>query len=539
MQDTLKKRMLGRAGKPWMRLLAGGMTLAAATLMAAPMAAQAQSTGSGAKDTSTDKPRRVVVIFKNGNKVEGELLSEGDATIRMRVTVGTMKAETDYNRADILEIKDVEAAAAADEKAKPAAPAAGSAAAPAASSPAAAPTAGASTGNDLSGLAEDDASSWGDQKWRITTRAVPSEPNGPKVYVIQMRGEFGRDVAATPMKEVLRDIKKYQPEYLVLFYDHDFAYFGEEMADFDNDLQSFNTLERARELAAVLVDDIRRDSEFQVKPKLVSWVRKAMGGAAFLPFIAREIYYTSDGMHGGIGYTEHMFDGRGDERAREKQISLRMARAEGLVEMGGHEKLILRAMARTDFVLSYKLENGKPVFLPNKYPENADEILLTDDGKETRSDTMGDVIRGLGNDSLTVKADLALRLGLSSGTADSLDDLMDRMGVSRNYVVIKGRGNQILREWSKQVGDAERQLNRLAERFVEVRVRAPGDYAARTRARGERKQILLQMKAIMDKYMESLNPRRLEGRTRQLLGSIEPLLQNIAAEQLADKPERR
>jgi hypothetical protein len=234
-----------------------------------------------------------------------------------------------------------------------------------------------------------------------------------------------------------------------------------------------------------------------------------------------------------------MFDGRGDERAREKQISLRMARAEGLVEMGGHEKLILRAMARTDFVLSYKMENGKPVFLPNKYPENADEILLTDDGKESRADTMGDVIRGLGNDSLTLRADLALRLGLSSGTADSLDDLMDRMGVSRNYVVVKGRGNQILREWSKQVGDAERQLNRLAERFAEVRVRAPGDYAARTRARGERKQILLQMKAIMDKYMESLNPRRLEGRTRQLLGSIEPLLQNIAAEQLADKPERR
>lgn len=532
MHDTLKKRMPGRAGTPWMRLLAGGMTLAAATLMAAPMAALAQGTGAGAKDTSTDKPRRVVVIFKSGNKVEGELLSEGDATIRMRVTVGTMKAETDYNRSDILEIKDVEAAAATEQKAKPAGPGAGSAAAPA-------PAAGVSTGTDLSGLAEDDSQAWGDQKWRISTRAVPSEPNGPKVYVIRMSGEFGRDVAATPMKEVLRDIKKYQPEYLVLFYDHEFAYFGEQMADFDNDLQSFNTLERARELAAVLVDDIRRDPEFQVKPKLVSWVRKAMGGAAFLPFIAKEIYYTSDGMHGGIGYTEHMFDGRGDERAREKQISLRMARAEGLVEMGGHEKLILRAMARTDFVLSYKMENGKPVFLPNKYPENADEILLTDDGKESRSDTMGDVIRGLGNDSLTVKADLALRLGLSSGTADSLDDLMDRMGVSRNYVVIKGRGNQILREWGKQVGDAERQLNRLAERFVEVRVRAPGDYAARTRARGERKQILLQMKAIMDKYMESLNPRRLEGRTRQLLGSIEPLLQNIAAEQLADKPERR
>lgn len=535
MQDTLTKRMFGRAGKPWARLLASGMTLAAATLMAAPMAAHAQNTGSGAKDTSTDKPRRVVVIFKSGSKVEGELLSEGDATIRMRVAVGSMKAETDYNRADILEIKDVEAAAASEEAAKPA-PAAGSGttdAAPAGNGDA--PTSGTS----LRGLEEEEALSWGDQRWRISSRAVASESNGTKVYVLPLTGEFGRDVAATPMREVLRDIKKYQPEYLVLFYNHEFSFYGDKFSDYGFDLGAFDQLERARELAAVLIDDIRNDAEFKVKPKLVSWVRKAMGGAAFLPFISKEIYYTSDALHGGIGYTEHMFDGRGDERSREKQISLRLARGESLVELGGHDKLILKAMARTDFVLSYKIENGQPVFIPHKYPESADEILLTDDGKEGNVDTMGDVVRGIGNDSLTVKADLALRLGLSSGTADSLDDLMDRMGVQRNYVIIRGRGNQTLREWGSQVTNAETQLVRLGERFVEVRVRAPGDYAARTRARGERKTILNQMQAIYTKYGDSINPYRLGARAWQILANAEALLQNINAEQLADKPERR
>ena len=82
-------------------------------------------------------------------------------------------------------------------------------------------------------------------------------------------------------------------------------------------------------------------------------------------------------------------------------------------------------------------------------------------------------MRGLGNDTLTLTADLAYRIGLTKGTAETLDDLMDRMGLPRNYVVVRGRGNQILREWSKQIGDAESQINRLIRQYNDVRLKPP------------------------------------------------------------------
>lgn len=501
----------------------------------------AQSTPPASKADASAKPRRVIVIFKNGNQLEGELLSESDASIRLRVVVAGIKAETDYNRSEIKEIKDVKTA----EEPKPAAPttAPESDAAPApapdapavpAVDPSAPPVAG-----DLSGLEDEAAINFGDQSWRVTTRAAPSEPNGRKVYILNMNGEFGRDVSYTPMKEVLRDMKKYQPDVVVCFFNHTFGRFGQNREDVEVDLGSFDQLGQASQIAALLIDEIRDDPGFKTKPRMVAWIRKAMGGAAFLPFIFKEVYFTPDGLHGGIGELEHIFDGRGDERAREKQYSLRQARGEGLAIMGGHDPLIMRAMARTDFILSYKVENGQVVFLPGKTNEAADEILLTDDGKDSRADSVGDWLRGLGNDTLTLKPDVAFRLGFSKGTAERLDDLMYQLGEARNYVVVRGRGNAILREWSKQVGDAETQFSTLFRKFGDVRVKAPGDYAARTRARGEQKQILLKIKALLEKYKEAINPRRIRGAPEQWTTEIDSIIQRIEAQQLADRPERR
>jgi hypothetical protein len=324
----------------------------------------------------------------------------------------------------------------------------------------------------------------------------------------------------------------------VYFYDHAFTHYGEEQYDFQNYMGSFDQLETARSIATLMFDEIRNDPSLTKKPRIVSWISKAMGGAAFLPFIASEIYFTPGGLHGGIGDIEHIFDGVGDERTREKQYSLRQARGEGLVEMGGYDKYIMRAMARTDFVMSYKVVDGQVVLIPDKMPESPDEILLTDDGKETRADAFADVIRGRGNDTLVLTDELAFRLGVSRGTAATLDDLMDQMNLARNYIVIKGKGNQILRGWSKQISDAENQIIRLGRQFREVRVREPGDYTARTRARGEQKQILLRMKAIYERFGESLNPRRVGGK-ENTLQQIEAALQDLEAAQLADKPERR
>lgn len=491
-----------------------------------------------ADDAKTGK--KVILIFRNGNRVEATLLSETDSSVHVRVTVAGITSETDYRKSDILKIEDVKPDkddAPKTDSPKP------DATKPDAKKPDASKPDDTKPDDtktdaapDLSGLVEEAGLSWGDQSWRITSRAVPSEANGPKVYMIYMGGEFGRDESFTPMKEVVQDVKKYQPDILVLFFNNDFTHYGEEKEDFEADRSAFDQLEQAREMATLFVDGINNDSSWAKKPRIVSWIRKAMGGAAFLPFIAKEMYYTPDAIHGGIGRIEHIFDGVGDERARQKQYSLRQARGEGLCELGGHEKLIMRAMARTDFVLSYRMKDGKPEFLPGEYPKSPDEILLTDDGKDDRRDIGQDVLRGRGNDTLTLDADTALRLQLSSGTAETLDDLMDRMGVSRNYVLVKGKGAQILRDWSRQIGQAEANILRLSGQLREVRVREPNNYQNRTRARGEQKHILLHMRSIYSRYAEALNPARVGG-AQNSINQIDELLQNIEAAQLADKPD--
>jgi hypothetical protein len=258
-----------------------------------------------------------------------------------------------------------------------------------------------------------------------------------------------------------------------------------------------------------------------------------------MPFTAKEMYYTSDALHGGIGYLEKLMDGIGDERTREKQYSLLMARAEGLLVEGGHNPLIMRAMCRTDFVCSVRFENGVPVLLPNVYPSSPDEILLTDDGKDDRKDTAADMVRHRGNDVLTLDAEMAFRLEVSRGTADTLDDLMDRMGLPRNYIVIRGRSAQIFRDWSRAVTNAEDQFARMWRQFDDVRVRPPGDYSARTRARGERKQILNKIKALLQRYQEAINPREIRGAPDDWINQIDMMIQTIDAQQLADRPERR
>lgn len=502
-------------------------------------ASPALAQGTPAKDAAKTG-KKVILIFRNGNKVDAVLLSETDSSVHVRVTVANITSETDYRKADILKIEEVPADKTESPKTDAPKTDAPKTDAPKTDAPKtdAPKTDTTSSAADLSGLMDEQALNWGDQSWRVTSRAVPSEANGPTVYMIYMGGEFGRDQSFTPMKEVMKDVKKYQPDVLVLFFNNEFTHYGEEKEDYEPDLGAFDQLEQAREMATLFIDDINNDSEWVKKPRLVSWIRKAMGGAAFLPFIAREMYYTPDAIHGGIGYIEHIFDGTGDERAREKQYSLRQARGEGLCELGGHEKLIMRAMARTDYVLSYRMKDGKPEFIPNEYPKSPDEILLTDDGKEDRRDGLQDRLRGRGNDTLTLDADTALRLQLSNGTAETLDDLMDRMGMPRNYVLIKGKGAQILREWSRQIGEAETQIIRLFRQLREVRLREPGDYQARTRFRGERKQILLRLKSIFERYAEALNPARVGG-AAGTIQQIEVELQNIEAQQLADKPERR
>lgn len=445
----------------------------AAALSFAATLAPAQNSAAPKKDAKTAAPEPAkkfdVLIFKSGRTVEGLILDETAGTVKIKiVSKGGLSVETSYDKSEILEIQRGKGSAInADGQADPAKP-----------------------------EEKDDA------KPQAKTGA------GPTVYVVNLTGELGRDVAVTSLRDVMNDVKKHQPELLIFKVDMDFKYRGEEIPDFANGAAgaAFNQLETVRELQTMLTDEIRDDPEWSTKPRLVMWVRKALGGAAFFPFIAPEIYFTSDGRHGGMGYLEKIFDGVGDKVAQEKQYSLRLVRAEGLAIKGGHEPKLLRAMARADYVLSVDFVGGKPVF----HEDTSGEMLLTDDAKDEHKDTIQDLVRFRGNDVLTLDAPLAERLGLSLGTVDTIEDLLTRLGVDKGHTLIDGRADDIIKNWGRAVSDAHVEFRRLWREYQRVPT-GGGNYDERQRNRGRQVSILNDMLGLLNRFGDALNPRELNG----------------------------
>ncbi len=479
--------MFLKAAAVGMLALGMGLPMAAAQSGAPKTADKA---GEEAKVASKD-----VIIFKNGNRVECEIVEETDTTVKVKVSIAGMSAETVYQKSEILAIQKGAGA-----------PLDGSA--PATTKPT-------------------------DVRKPAAKQDTKHEEGAPKVYVIRMNGEFGRNVCATSMIRVMDDVKSHQPDVLVLEFDHPFEEFDQRgRPKFLYDPGSFDQLETARQISVLITDRVRDDVEWTKKPRLVGYIKKALGPAAFLPFICPELYFAPGAMHGGVGGLDHMLDGVGDKVAQEKQYSLRQKRAEGLAEKGGHDPRIIRAMARIDYVLSYRMVGGKAEFL-ERLPESADEFLLTDDGEGERRDGLDALIRYQGDDVLTLTSVVAERIGFSKGTATDIRELMYRLGFTRDYVEVKGRGNDILKSWGEEVDRAESNLRRLAQQFGNVEVRAPGEYRERTAARTQQKNLLREIRGIFNRYRESLDPRRIPQIDLQ---TIDIMIDRIEQAQRLDGP---
>lgn len=456
--------------------------------------------------------QQVRITLKTGQVIEGTLVEESDAFVKVQVkrAIGTV-TET-FMRTEIDKLEKLDGASAPSAPSttqpatKPSTPAPGTPAAPA-----------------------------------KPTEAV--DPGATKVYVINFKGEFGHDISATPMKAVLAEAKKMKADVIVIKIDCDFKYMGQARQEYNpaDAGAAYNQLETVRQLGTLITDEIRDDADWKVntptgKPRLVAWVKKALGGVAFMPFLAPEIYYTSDGRHGGIGYLETIFGSTGDEVVRQKQYSLRLARAEGLAIKGGHEEKLIKAMSYAYYVLSVSFVGGKPEY----HEDMTGDELLTDDANEDagRRDTLEQIIRFQGNDVLTLDAKMAYRLGLSKGTVDTLEDLAFELGISRNYAVLSGKSDKIFATWAGDVSDAEQEFAKLWRDFgrVEVQGNTPEE---RNRGRGQQIRILEQIKKLLERYGEAINPRAIRGAPEQWEVRINQIIEEIKQQIRLDKPQKR
>ncbi|MCC6229557.1 MAG: hypothetical protein IT432_10055 [Phycisphaerales bacterium] len=424
------------------------------------------------------------LIFKDGKVVTGKILKEDATTIKFKGSVGGIEFEADYKKDDILEIKRAKVDPKG-EKPKPA-----------------------------------DTKPADDKSKAPAAKEEPVAPSegGVKYYTMELSGHFGWDISQTPIRDCMKEAVKGGADYVIVIMNNDWSQGPKELSeDRKPEDAAFDELFRAEDMDDIFSTDLR---SYDKPPKVVFWVKRAMGGGAFLPLVCPTMYFSSDGKLGGIGNLTKLFGGTGDEVVRQKQYSLRLKHAEGIANTGGYSIQLLRAMAIPEFVLTVAYPNGDPV-LYERMPEGPGEFLLTDDGMEANSDTAKALEAGEGNDVLTLTAKLAQDLRVSKGTVDDIDQLKFELGISRSGVEVKSRAKQIMEGWSKGLEQAMRDLRRL--RGEANAIQLGGDFTQRTRARGQKKQILQKMQGILKKYGEVFGEERRLGMDSDLQREIDLL----------------
>ena len=429
----------------------------AAMLVVAATAARAQADPPSAGDAVQTED---VLLFRTGKLVHGQIIKETDTTVRIMVKIGTMPAvETEYAKEDILKIMHDQPIEAPKPK------------------------------------ASDEASG------PVMAGETDIDPGAARVYVIELTGVFGADISQTPIRKAVADAKKNHADYIVVVMDNDWSQAlrgGLKEKELADDTAAFDQLWRAEDMDTVFTDEI--PSEWSKPPKIVFWVKQAMGGAAFLPLVCRDVYFHPEARMGGIGNLSVMFGSMGDEVVRQKQYSLRMGHAEGMALTGGYDPRIVKAMARPEYQLWVRFVGDKPVFIERQEDVQPNDVLLTDDGKGANADTIQALARFAGNDVLTLDAAWAYKLGISKGTVATLDDLMYELGIERNYTRVDKKSASITENWTRDLARARKTLRKLwYEEYAEIQV-SGATSRDRNKQRARQINVIKKMQVLLKKY---------------------------------------
>lgn len=417
------------------------------------------------------------ILLSNGNTVKIEIVSETDAQVEAKVYFGQMSAPRTFQRSEIIALTPL----------------------------------------DASSAPADDAAT---RPVEIASNSDALPADALKTFVIELDGNFGWDITYTPVKKAMEAAREADADVVVVKFNNNWRAINEDFTNerFDDEGQ-FDEFSTAEKIEPVFTSELQAD--WPKQPRVVFWVERAMSGMAFLPLLKNDVYFTSDGRMGGVGNLDTMFGSTGDEVVRDKQESLRRARAEGWTITGGHDPAILRAMTSESIELWYKVEFGQPVFfetITGEVPEGPGWTQLTDDGQGENEDTDRQIVRGEANDTLTLDSDIAQNIGFSRGTVDTLDDLFFMLGIEDRAVVIgdaDGSGlsdaaERALDGWSDGLIRAWRKVRRLEQDIADIRPpqirNDPGGQRARNAVRAQQKRLIENAIRLLTQYAEVLDP---------------------------------
>lgn len=480
------------------RRIGAAFVLASATISGVALSTPTTVAAALALDESED-----VLVLKDTNiEIKGTIVEESDSKIKIKGKLHGIAFEREYDKSEIISIRRATKKADATDPVKPA------------------PAPGATPAADPS---------------KDAPKTTESEANKVKYYHLKLEGQFGVDVTQTPIRRAIKDAQNSNVDLIIVELNCPLHMPGAENIPEDLIVGAFDQIFRAEFITPIFVEEIPR--QWTKKPRVIFWVKEAMGGAALMPFICPEIYMSSEARIGGIGYLTEMIK-RGDKVVQQKQYSLRLGHAQGWLISGGHDFRLINAMTVRDYVLSYKPTGDGPIYLERMPDALQGEILLTDDGLEGNLDTTQDRVRGIGNDVLTISAKLGKELRISKGTADTLNDLLFQLGIDRTGLQVKGRSDSIMTGWSREVADAKKRLRNLIAEYSTATVRPPGGYEERKALRGAQISRLEQMKSILKQYDEALDQYWLYQNGIPPEVNIQKAIDTLKMDQMQDKPDR-
>ncbi|MBL8746032.1 MAG: hypothetical protein JNK58_06715 [Phycisphaerae bacterium] len=476
------QRMMGLARGLTAPVLASLIVVAAASLCSPVSASDESKPASKSVAPTNAAPDRVVL--RSGKVVDGLILEETETQITMTVVVAGISAKTTYPKSDILEIKRGNNVKPADDAAVKAAET---------TTPAA---------------LEKPA----DTKPATDTLAKDDDPDLTRLYLVKLEGRFGSDIAKTTLANLFSEADKELGDAVP----GAGTMQGKTVVDpskrdrniivlkLDTGSEGRSDLFKAEDIVPVVKEQIVDRGR-----RVVFWIQRATGWAAVFPFVSPDIYFTPDGRLGGVSDLDE-FD-IGDHLVNEKQISLRIGHAEGFLIKGGYGEHIpaLHAMLRKQEWLYVKFEGGKPIYLERELEESDGDgwTLLSDDGAGDNKDESA----LSGNDLFLLEPDWAEKLGISDGTAATIDDLAFRLGVHRHYKTIeKNKAQKAVDAWKSGIADAIKDINpqqteqrRLGRLWREINeLPAGSDFDERKKSRGKKITLLRQIRSIISKYAE-------------------------------------
>jgi CheY-like chemotaxis protein len=443
----------------------GAAALALSMVIGGLVAVSMPSTARAGQTTPEQVPeqvrvgQQVVIVLRGGGTVTGELVEETATEYRVRVR--TMLSET------VRTISKAEVSAISR-------------------APDAQPAAGTTIGGQPAG-----------------TQARTRDPSKKLVFVIPFTGALGHDVTPRPLRRALQEAKRAEADIIIFDMNMAFVMQGREVEDLfvnhEGTSSAYALLDTARELDTVMTDEIRDDPTWVKKPQTVVWVRRALGPPAFLVLPFRDIFFHPNARMGGIGHLEQMAEGRADNVVTEKWRGMMLAMVVGLANKGGHDRRLIEAMCRTDYRLSYSMEGGRPVYYEMEHADRG-EFVLTNGGKP--QDSLEDIARFTGRNVLTLDAPLAKKLGVSRGTADSIERLLFEMGIERDYEIDRDTAERVFKNWQESVRRAEQDAMRLWREFQNVQVNG-ATASQRNSQRMRQIGFLRQIKQLLAQYGEA------------------------------------